>query len=1321
MEAKPFDMAKIYKDTQVDLRPYSPSTVVNIPIPTQTSRQIRARFAFSSLTGLDAVVAKDEDEFARRYLATEGSVYFRRRNVYPRAFLWRVVNESKVLEIQCVDLTKGGIENNEYNVILRLDFQEEILPSGVALADVEDHDVLNVFVITASKELHTLTLRPEFFRRAASIDQNVSDWCRSCFPAPLTFTHPHRLHASSPLELFISLDNGALLRLTRRASDDGSNWTPLTLDERTWGASLRGLVKWNAQPSIKYNGRNLDTSAANAVATSSDQTYVFAVCLNHTLKIWNLATNKLVATKDLLGRELHQPDALSYSLNPSESSFIRVFNVERALEGGYRYYIVTYSPFEDGCFKFWAVKGGLTSPLVIEDLFPGSTLRPLDPDSSGNMFWSIADFQVKPAEEGKGMELWVLWRNSGLYQLYTLHFNFESLVSDWATNWTSACSDTRRQEPPPRVGLSDVVDPTERWLKFLLHPNRFLPEVLETALAIYQEALRPMSSSSTLKKGVPLPERLCSTIAATVSLRKFDDDQMDFAQYRSDTDSKWRQFWQIADDLNKRRFEPLALAYDSYYETPWVLLSDSCAVVRECSSTELILHNPGPVLRSEGPKIVDRWRHRNLQSEVGDLFEEASHLITVASEFRRKFSADLDAACQTAVEAEIFTEPSSSVQDRIEAFQDRCDFGTQVSDQIYDELIEETNQNLDINRLSNAVFYKILETIPLGFPGKDSDLLPTHFGVKVTVNGVQETILFTRQILIDLLVLVAFIDGEVEQEDGSTFEAAELFVELVTLLREYEMMSWLSSNTRKCSDKSTNTEDPSTPSLSLTDSPSSSKGERTATILEDLFAADIKPRQAIGLPQSYTLTLGIQDVLSWVTRPGEVAYPNALVYIQCDLIAKGNIDLAWDFLRFQVSTAWSTYVKGRLYVATSELDTAALYFKKAAYLLSCGKPLGNLHEMSSSLLDIAAVDCFHNGLPKYFQHVLSIFEQNRAFSHVSEFASLALQALASEHASEQDPEVSRLQNDLLSRQFYASLQTCQFDEAYSALARYKDPALQRSALGSLVTSILAASGPGSAGLEQILHFPTSLIPNIASHVDETLVSLARKQSSFTSVLDTRTKWAEGTVDYQRILQAYRIKRGDYRGAAEVAYHNIERLRQARDSSTHHLLSKAKAGDPIHPLHDEIDPESNEIRHELLSLINLLACVDKSEAYILVDKEEPRSTAHRKSLNPAGAEDDVFMDDAEPSSSPRGSISSITRLLPAKSSHKPSVSFSPSTTTSSHAPRRRVIVTLDHLRREYQSELDRVSRIERGDFEFGLDGDGDLDGNIADNDDTMLLA
>lgn len=713
----------------------------------------------------------------------------------------------------------------------------------------------------------------------------------------------------------------------------GSHWTPLTFDERTWGASIRGLVKWNVPSSLKHNGHNLDLNVANAIATTSDETYVFAICLNHTLKIWNLATNKLAGTKDLLGRTL-DPDAVPYTLNPAETSFIRVFNAERAMDGGHRYYVVTYSPFEDGRFKFWAVKGGLTTDLVIEDLFADDVLRPEDPDTTGNMFWRIADFQIKSVEEGKGMELWVLWRNHGLYQLYTLHFDLQTLATDWNTNWVSTAFETHRQEPLPNSTLDDVVDPTETWLAYLLHPNRYLPEVLETALAIYQEAVKPLSSSSgVLKKDVPFPERLCSTIAATVSLRKYAEDEMDYTRYRKDTDAKWRQFWQVADDLNKRRFEPISLAYDTYFELPWLFLSDACAVVRECNTAELLKHNSSSELRDEVPKIVDRWRHRNLSSELGNLYEDASSLMKVAAEFRKRFSAELDAACRAALEVEIFTEPSTSIIDRMEAFRERCEFADQISNKTFDGVVAALNEFLDAEDLPNDVFYAIINTVPLGFQGKDSDLLSTYFGARVAVSGALETILLTRQILYDLLILVSFVDGELEQGEHSDFDAADIFSTLIDLLREYEMMYWLSSNVRKCPERPAFGAASATPVLSLKDTKSKNRTERTVTILEDLFVSDIKPRQAIGLPQSYTLTLGINDILAWVTRQGEVAYPNVLAYIQCDLIARNNIDLAWDFLRFQASTSWATYVKGRLHVAMAEFDTAAIYFRKAAYLL----------------------------------------------------------------------------------------------------------------------------------------------------------------------------------------------------------------------------------------------------------------------------------------------------------------------------------------------------------------------------------------------------
>jgi nuclear pore complex protein Nup160 len=324
-----------------------------------------------------------------------------------------------------------------------------------------------------------------------------------------------------------------------------------------------------------------------------------------------------------------------------------------------------------------------------------------------------------------------------------------------------------------------------------------------------------------------------------------------------------------------------------------------------------------------------------------------------------------------------------------------------------------------------------------------------------------------------------------------------------------------------------------------------------------------------------------------------------------------------------------------------------------------------------------------------------------------------------------------MRTDLLSRLFYASLKTCQFDQAYSALARYQDLALQRSALSSLITNILAVSGPGAAGIKQILRFPTALVPNIASHIDEVLVSLARKQNTFTSWTDIDNNEVDASsTDYNRILQAYRIARNDYRGAAEIAYRNVQRLRKARDAPSSALVRKTRRDAEASGVPED-DLESKEIRHELLSLINLLASVDKSEAYILVETgtlaslaagTPPPQQKHRQTDD----DGNVFMEDADATSqSPfeaRRRSSSGASITPAGrrdsrssfSGGRGSVSFK----VPVEQPQERIIVTLDHLRREYQSELDRVSRIERGDWEFGLLGDEDED---VDNDDTMVLS
>jgi DNA repair protein RAD51/nuclear pore complex protein Nup160 len=77
---------------------------------------------------------------------------------------------------------------------------------------------------------------------------------------------------------------------------------------------------------------------------------------------------------------------------------------------------------------------------------------------------------------------------------------------------------------------------------------------------------------------------------------------------------------------------------------------------------------------------------------------------------------------------------------------------------------------------------------------------------------------------------------------------------------------------------------------------------------------------------------------------------------------------------------------------------------------------------------------FSDGLPKYYYHILGLFEKSKAWSFVADFARLGLRCIRGR-------EDEQLKTDLLSRLFTASIQTARFDDAYSALTRNTDRAL----------------------------------------------------------------------------------------------------------------------------------------------------------------------------------------------------------------------------------------------------------------------------------------
>lgn len=209
-----------YKETRLDLDPATQGSIIFIRLPapgapafTHRSPQKRSQIAEIS-------IAEDEDSFRQKHLATAASIYNRPYHKSPRSFLWRVLEDGKVLSIQAVDLSRQD-KAADANLTLRLSFPHAIKPGCIAFSDSKDHDVLSVFVLTESNHVYTLSLRPDYFRKPSSTDDNVEDWCKTYSSPSFTFKHPHRMVALSADQLLLSFYDGGLLRLERISGGDG--------------------------------------------------------------------------------------------------------------------------------------------------------------------------------------------------------------------------------------------------------------------------------------------------------------------------------------------------------------------------------------------------------------------------------------------------------------------------------------------------------------------------------------------------------------------------------------------------------------------------------------------------------------------------------------------------------------------------------------------------------------------------------------------------------------------------------------------------------------------------------------------------------------------------------------------------------------------------------------------------------------------------------------------------------------------------------------------------------------------------------------------
>ncbi|KAL2178557.1 nucleoporin Nup120/160-domain-containing protein [Thermothelomyces heterothallicus CBS 202.75] len=1233
------DFETLYKETRLNLEPASPWLTIQVRVAPQNA------YGRSS-SNRGGASADDEKGYRSRSLATASSIYYRKHGHSPRSFLWRVLENGTVLSLRVADVRKQEKEADA-PLILNLRFPVAIRTPCIGFGDYPDNDSLCVYVIDHSKQLWSLTLRPDHFRKRIATDGGLGDACKSYSPPGFGFKHPHRLAVVNPDQLIVTMHDGGILRLDRNRSSDiatGGTWRETIYNVAGWGQSLRGLVPFQRNPTVRYDKINMELTAAASTAVTemghSETAFLFTICLDHRMRVWDVGTGQILYTGDILNAMRDPQDVGKWTVDPSQGNLIRIMENGRG-----QCLVVTYSPVGAGEFKFWKVKANDQGSLHVADCFPDAHLIPPSPSSLD--VWILADFAV--TQQPEGPELWTMWKNNTSYRVYRLQVRPEDGTNPFDDGWKAV----HVENTVPAVRASGPWNPTdsaEKWLDLIFFPGRFSKSTLETALAMYEKGLGTYKETGS-KTGRSLAESICSVLGSTTTLDRSATGVADYDQFRNTSETQWMRFWRLLLELDKQRGEALSLVFDPVDGMIWVACADLVAAVRQCSDLDRVYHN------------LHSLEKKN---------EDVAALISAGLTFVDSFSDSMYQLSRSALRAELYDNPTLSDGERMQLFLDRAGFWPSVTDEDCAQVMDTLGQNYQM--VTARLYEDLFDLITATSEANSQELREpfTGFGRKLVVRAVQETIELHWQILFSQLILLVHMEFDIESEDASPlhsrFEVGLVYRRLIEALRRLEHLRWMAKTELSFSAPKSGASGSSSPVLTK-------RGQdenNTKTALEGLTG------HLFGLPESNNVPLlsSITDLVLDLCAPSSTTVIHTWL-LQCSLLKHDRPDLALELHPFADQDAFSTYVQGRVFLALRDYDTASLYFKKAAIGLSI--PTKHFDRHSAGLLDDTEWNLLHSGLPNYYLHIVSLYDRQKAYSHVIEFARLALQ-FVQQGGSSTNHETAGLRTEMLSRLFTAATSISHFEEAHSALLSMDDEAMQKSYLRRLVEK-MCETGQSS----ELITLPFS---GLQTKVDDILVEKCRA-----------TRDVLNGVPYHQILYAWRINHNDYRGGAAILLDRLQKLRRAGE------------GDKvITNEHGNEDALDTQVTRQYLLLINALSCVPPQEAYILEDvlpgdgRGGDDADGDRNG-GKAGDDLEADIDELEKKLDVEGGADAAKGDEMAAEEDAALIEKMKrfSTRNGQNLPARRLLMLAD-LRKQYQQELDRIVAIQNNQFGFGAEDD-----------------
>ncbi|KAI9708280.1 MAG: hypothetical protein M1828_003009 [Chrysothrix sp. TS-e1954] len=1256
----------LYQETRLNLEPASSHTTVDLELPASRSLGLASQGSPKRRRIERPSHSRDEATFASENIALEAGIHFRpsgdktKAPQYPRNILWRILDDSTLLELQATDLAASRDESQRAALTLRFKLPNPLISRGVAFAEARDgpsDGSLVVFALTRRGELYTLSLSTQAFsdpHYLEDVQSGSAGWCRLATPSSLSYRTALRIMAKDEGEVWVSLNDGNLVRLCRPGNENNVGWRDTIYSTGGWKSSMRGLLSWKSAPSIHFRDVDYDARAAISMDVAPDGNSLWTVCLDHTIRVWDISTGKVTVEKDLAGnleRDFQKP--FENLIDPSCTQALQLS--PSSTDNGYN--VITFSP-QTRCFIFWAVSDDGASEISLENPFPNSNISIPSEKLFGNPAFSIESFHMHQSGSGKSSDsraMWILARCAGKYHTLNIKFNPRNPVPRFgsATSWMSVQHDlsvTNNSkesldlpiDPSKSNTITDPLSVSERWAMFLTRSGRYSMATLETALAIYQRSLskgRRFSATSSANPHASLRERMLETVAAASSLSSHADE-VDFQGYDTDIAAQWQVFYGVVQDLQKQREQVLSLAFDEEENQPWLCFADCISPLRSCNDVELLWNN-----RTRYAQLDLSHKQQADSPLVKMLYQSDSaasgQLFYALDVFRKSFPKRTLNTFRDALLEETIHESLSTLAPSLQSLYDRSGLDGQINDDDYSKLIDALKPFGGFDELDTDAFLRVLRLFAQPQRGHPQSREVTRYGMRLLIEGAQDTVELASDILLDLLLLLTFMVGEIDPADlPKSFDPEQCYSGIRQKIQEHEILKWL-MNAPVQSLSPAETDEATNDKKRVSENSSSSP----STLFECLYLNDWRDMK---IPKKDSMELLTYWCGAWCYGPRlKEQYEATVADIMAMLLQTRHFDYAVTFLKYMPNTPWSTYLRARLYLAINDFQRAAFLFRQAANDL-----VANFYVEQYDTAPILSEDehrYFNDGYPKLYSHIMTLFDRMHVMSYVAEFASLAL-----EHSLQEGEEADlRLRSTLIDRKFFASIRISDYQRAFEALLRYTDTNLRERAMAAFLDALLSSSRT-----TLLLSLPWSA--PLAQSVDAKLEELCAHTSTSGLFSTPKTDDSAPSMQPHKVLYAFRISRGDYRGAALCLWERLQRLKLVQSQGVRGV---------------DVD---EAVAEAYLALINCLSLVDEDMAWMLVRPYDTSRNGKAKLIT-----NGELNDDDQEAKAPR-------------------------------AERR--VITLEDVRLEWQNEMDRVADVEAGRFALGngddLDGGMDLDASMG---------